>query len=176
MKNQLPKPIDGITDIKPHELHMEQLTSKKLDMITEFVNRKNKHIKFMSVFAFVIGTVFAIIFLLATYNSNITTDDIITIIGFTGIFYLVGYINWKQQFPPATHITGLMTGTLNTIWWMTSTKKNKRKYYLDVVFTTTNMRLKNVQCSKQLIETLSPNDLILVFTWNGNTAFGLKLN
>lgn len=176
MENKIPKDINGITNIQPHELSMELLDSKKLKLITDFVNKKNQSVKHFATFAFIAGTMFPAIILFIAKNTKLTTDNIITLVGFAGIFYLVGYLILQNRFKPATQITGLMIGTLNDIWWMSSTQNNKRHYYLDVIFSATQTRLKHVKCNESLAKTLKPHDQILVFTWNGNVAYGIKYN
>ena len=179
MKECIPKPIDGYKDINPKELTLKKLTPDEQRCLHEFKEHQKGGFIFLASVCAMIGILIpAVTIYNLVIDNMVPMDDLIASIIFGllfGIAIPIFVIRIRKGYDRP--IIGAKVGYLNGIWSMHKGGNSKRHYYFDVKFTDDNTRMKCVICSRRdVYYSVNPNDKILVITYAGQKAYGIKLN
>ena len=179
LKETIPKPIEGYTDIEPKDLALKKLTTQEQEIIDKFIKGQKGTFTFISFIFAAFGLIFggAMIYNIVIGTEMPVSDIIEAII--MSLIFLVGIPMLMNHFKKGYDdpISGAQVGQLNGIWSMSAGAGSKgRHYYFDVKFDN-NTRIKKVICnSRETYYTMQENDKILVITFHGMNAYGFKLN
>ncbi len=170
MREAIPKNIEGFKNMEPDDLTLRELTENEKEVIERFVKKYNVKCTIPAVFAFIVGTAFPLVALIAMEEMN--KEIIEFAICFAGLFYIVGIFMLRNRLKEISKLKGLQVGLANGVWSYRGSTNSSRSYYMDVVFSEEKRRMKNVICLKNDYEKVNQGDKVLVFAYDKRKAYG----
>lgn len=169
MKKSIPKNNTEYNDVSPDQLSYHTLSKEEETAITGFVEKYNKKNKNGILILMIVEL--TLVFL-CLYNCLIDP----MLISLCIIFAIVLLLLWKKQLPSAVHIKYIETGKLNSKWSLRGTGTDSDVYYFDVIFPESGNHIRKVKCIKSEYYSAKYEEGILVFSFNGKSAYGCKTN